>query len=42
MQDPRIPRKERASLLLALRCELYEPMQRLDKLDISNYFIIAP
>ena len=23
------------------RCELYEPMQRLDKHDISNYFIIA-
>lgn len=24
-----------------IMCELYEPMQRLDKLDISNYFIIV-
>jgi len=25
----------------ALRCELYEPMQRLDAGNIDNYFIIA-
>ena len=29
-------------LFWASRCELYEPMQRLDKHDISNYFIIVP
>lgn len=32
---------ESAAVETVLRCELYEPMQRLDAGNIDNYFIIA-